>query len=76
MQTVKNAEGTNAPLIVSFISYFICLLVNVGTLQETCALNCLEKYLKMNQRISQRFQEYQMIVNETAIAAAQKLAAK
>lgn len=38
-----------------------------------CALNCMEKYLKMNQRISQRFQEYQMIANENAIAASEKL---
>lgn len=41
--------------------------------EETCALNCMEKYLKMNQRISQRFQEFQMIANENAIAAAKKL---
>jgi len=32
----------------------------------------MEKYLKMNQRISQRFQEFQIIANENAIAAAQK----
>lgn len=31
--------------------------------------------MKMNQRISQRFQEYQMIANESAIAAAQKIGA-
>ena len=30
-------------------------------------MNCAEKYLKMNQRISTRFQEYQMIANENAI---------
>lgn len=29
--------------------------------------------MKMNQRISQRFAEYQMIANESAIAAAQKV---
>ncbi|XP_017475560.1 PREDICTED: mitochondrial import inner membrane translocase subunit Tim9-like [Rhagoletis zephyria] len=40
--------------------------------EERCALNCMEKYLKMNQRISQRFQEFQMIANENAIAMAQK----
>ncbi|XP_037940296.1 mitochondrial import inner membrane translocase subunit Tim9 [Teleopsis dalmanni] len=40
--------------------------------EEKCALNCMEKYLKMNQRISQRFQEFQMIVNENAMAMAQK----
>lgn len=29
--------------------------------EDTCSSNCVEKYLKMNQRISQRFQEFQMI---------------
>ena len=32
----------------------------------------MEKYLKMNQRISQRFQEFQMVANENAMALAQK----
>ncbi|XP_026482164.1 mitochondrial import inner membrane translocase subunit Tim9-like [Ctenocephalides felis] len=40
--------------------------------EEKCALNCMEKYLKMNQRVSQRFQEFQMIANENAIALAQQ----
>ncbi|GAB0097549.1 Mitochondrial import inner membrane translocase subunit Tim9 [Sergentomyia squamirostris] len=40
--------------------------------EERCALNCMEKYLKMNQRISQRFQEFQMVANENALAMAQK----
>ncbi|CAG2062752.1 unnamed protein product, partial [Timema podura] len=35
----------------------------------------MEKYLKMNQRVSQRFQEFQMIANENALAAAQKIGA-
>lgn len=30
---------------------------NVSSKEETCANNCFDKYLKMNQRISQRFQE-------------------
>ncbi|XP_033208079.1 mitochondrial import inner membrane translocase subunit Tim9-like [Belonocnema kinseyi] len=42
--------------------------------EEKCALNCMEKYLKMNQRISQRFQEFQMIANENVMAAEKKLA--
>ncbi|KAE8740670.1 hypothetical protein FOCC_FOCC013818 [Frankliniella occidentalis] len=46
---------------------------NVKSTEEQCSLNCMEKYMKMNQRISQRFQEYQMIANESAIAAAQKV---
>ena len=33
---------------------------NVLKAENNCALNCLEKYLKMTQRISQRFQEYQI----------------
>ncbi|XP_044748644.1 mitochondrial import inner membrane translocase subunit Tim9 [Coccinella septempunctata] len=41
--------------------------------EDRCALNCLEKFLKVNQRISQRFQEFQMLANENAMAAAQKL---
>ncbi|KFB40239.1 AGAP000781-PA-like protein [Anopheles sinensis] len=44
--------------------------------RDKCTLNCMEKFLKMNQRISQRFQEFQMLANENAIAAAQKLSGK
>lgn len=33
----------------------------------------MEKFLKVNQRISQRFQEFQVLANESALAAAQKL---
>ncbi|KAH6922286.1 hypothetical protein HPB50_012065 [Hyalomma asiaticum] len=40
--------------------------------EEKCAMNCMEKYMKMNQRISQRFQEFQIQTNEAAMAAAQK----
>ena len=40
--------------------------------EETCALNCAEKYLKANQRISNRFQEAQMIANENVVAAMNK----
>jgi len=40
--------------------------------EERCALTCTEKYLKLNQRISQRFQEYQMMSNENLLAATQK----
>lgn len=36
--------------------------------ESNCALNCAEKYLKMNQRISTRFQEHQMVANENAMA--------
>lgn len=40
--------------------------------EDKCAMNCMEKFLKMNQRISQRFQEFQMIANENLLAANQK----
>ncbi|EDW49021.1 mitochondrial import inner membrane translocase subunit Tim9 [Drosophila sechellia] len=40
--------------------------------EEKCSLNCMEKYLKMNQRVSQRFQEFQVIAHENALAMAQK----
>ena len=36
--------------------------------EDTCAMNCAEKYLKMNQRISTRFQEFQMLQSENAMA--------
>uniref|UniRef100_A0A1Q3F993 Mitochondrial import inner membrane translocase subunit n=1 Tax=Culex tarsalis TaxID=7177 RepID=A0A1Q3F993_CULTA len=48
----------------------------VSDKESSCSLNCMEKFLKMNQRISQRFQEFQMISNENALAAAQKLGGK
>ena len=35
--------------------------------EENCAVNCAEKYLRMNQRISTRFQEFQMMANENAV---------
>lgn len=41
---------------------------SVSRQESTCALNCAEKYLKLNQRISTRFQEFQMIANENAVA--------
>ncbi|KAK2706829.1 mitochondrial import inner membrane translocase subunit Tim9-like [Artemia franciscana] len=43
--------------------------------EDACANNCAEKYLKLNQRISQRFQEFQMISNENALAMAKKAGA-
>ena len=41
--------------------------------EDTCSINCLEKYLKMNQRVSQRFQEHQALMNEDQTAAAQSM---
>ncbi|XP_014255807.1 mitochondrial import inner membrane translocase subunit Tim9 isoform X1 [Cimex lectularius] len=46
-----------------------------STCEDKCSTNCTEKYLKMNQRISQRFQEFQIISNDN-LAAAQKLGNK
>merc|ERR1712029_936081 len=40
----------------------------VSTGENNCALNCAEKFLKMNQRISTRFQEFQMMANENAMS--------
>ncbi|EEB14440.1 mitochondrial import inner membrane translocase subunit Tim9, putative [Pediculus humanus corporis] len=45
---------------------------SVKSQEERCALNCMEKYLKMNQRISRRFQEFQVTANENALAEAKK----
>uniref|UniRef100_T1IPQ4 Mitochondrial import inner membrane translocase subunit n=1 Tax=Strigamia maritima TaxID=126957 RepID=T1IPQ4_STRMM len=45
---------------------------HVRNKEETCAMNCMEKYLKMNQRISQRFQDFQTQQNEAMVATTQK----
>ncbi|PAV55753.1 hypothetical protein WR25_03813 [Diploscapter pachys] len=36
----------------------------VSEKEERCSSNCLDKYLKMTQRVSMRFQEHQMISAE------------
>ncbi|XP_076058841.1 translocase of inner membrane 9 isoform X2 [Oratosquilla oratoria] len=41
--------------------------------EDSCVTNCVDKYTKVTQRISERFQEIQMLSNENAVAAAQKL---
>lgn len=40
--------------------------------EDSCSSHCVEKYLKLNQRVSMRFQEYQTLQNEAALAVAQK----
>ncbi|XP_028034838.1 mitochondrial import inner membrane translocase subunit Tim9 [Bombyx mandarina] len=40
--------------------------------EDKCTVNCMEKYLRMNQRVSQRFHEFQMLANENMLALAQK----
>ena len=44
----------------------------ISGVENQCALYCAEKYLKMNQRISTRFQEFQMMSNENAMAVIKK----
>ena len=44
----------------------------ISGVENQCTLNCAEKYLKMNQRISTRFQEFQMMSNENAMAVIKK----
>lgn len=43
--------------------------------ENTCTVNCLEKFLKMSQRVAQRFQEHQLAQSDAmgAAAAAQSL---
>ena len=36
----------------------------VSDKEEKCAKNCLDKYLKMTQRVSMRFQEHQLLSAE------------
>ncbi|CAF4876059.1 mitochondrial import inner membrane translocase subunit Tim9-like [Pieris napi] len=40
--------------------------------EEKCIANCMDKYLRTNQRVSQRFHEFQMVANENMMALAQK----
>lgn len=79
---IKKAEvcfSTKCVSVAPFISsnydwlfFFLIWLFHPSSKQDLCALNCMEKYLKMNQRISQRFQEFQILANENAIAMAQR----
>lgn len=55
------------------IVHVIILSMFVG-LQSTCSESCLQKYLKMTQRISMRFQEYHIQQNEALAAKAGLLA--
>lgn len=40
--------------------------------EDRCSNICVEKFMKSNQRISQRFQEAQIVKNEAMIAQAPK----
>ncbi|KAL3874052.1 hypothetical protein ACJMK2_037116 [Sinanodonta woodiana] len=45
----------------------------ISNAEDTCALNCMEKYMKMTQRISQRFQESQLLSTDAAGSTVQNL---
>ncbi|VDD92713.1 unnamed protein product [Enterobius vermicularis] len=45
----------------------------VNEREEKCATNCLDKFLKMTQRLALRFQEYQMLQTEAQGAPLQML---
>ncbi|GIY62963.1 mitochondrial import inner membrane translocase subunit Tim9 [Caerostris darwini] len=47
-------------------------VITVRDKEDRCALNCTDKYMKMSQRLSQRFLEFQILSNENAIAAAKR----
>lgn len=52
-------------------SSFNLLIINANSLfQSSCSESCLQKYLKMTQRISMRFQEYHIQQNEALAAKA------
>ena len=40
--------------------------------ESKCYLNCAEKFLKSNQRISTRFQEFQLLANKNALEEMKK----
>ena len=54
------------------IMVLLLLSRKISGVENQCALYCTEKYLKMNQRISTRFQEFQMMSNENAMAVIKK----
>lgn len=86
---LQSAENTSAEQIKTFKDFLLsynklselCFMDCVSDFttrkvkpyEERCALNCIEKFLKMNQRVSQRFQEFQVLSNENALAATQKI---
>ena len=73
MGTTVIDKHTQIHSCVQCLSHYTdCELTVVAVfLQSACALNCMDKYLKMTQRISQRFQEYQMQQTDMSILAKQ-----
>ncbi|XP_060604457.1 mitochondrial import inner membrane translocase subunit Tim9-like [Ruditapes philippinarum] len=49
---------------------------NILNSENSCSLNCLEKTLKTTQRISERFQEHQMLNVDDPTAAAMQTMGK
>lgn len=47
------------------------LIPNNVVFKVRCAENCTSKFLKASERMTQRFQEYQLIMNEHVITAQQ-----
>ncbi len=63
--------------VLPFFLHFTFLVLpirrrHVRDKEFNCANNCVMKYLKINQRITQRFQEIQVMANENVLAAIQK----
>uniref|UniRef100_A0A0N5AWT9 Mitochondrial import inner membrane translocase subunit n=1 Tax=Syphacia muris TaxID=451379 RepID=A0A0N5AWT9_9BILA len=46
---------------------------SVSDKEEKCASNCLDKFLKMTQRLALRFQEYQLLQTEAQGAPLQMM---
>ena len=44
----------------------------ISGVENQCSLYCAEKYLKMNQRVSTRFQEFQVLSSENAMAVVKR----
>ena len=67
-------DFTTRWLLFDILMMMVLLLLSrkISGVENQCALYCTEKYLKMNQRISTRFQEFQMMSNENAMAVIKK----
>lgn len=55
------------------ITFTVLIYCGSFSIQVKCSHLCLEKFLKMSQRVTNRFQEYQMQQNEGLLAAQSKL---
>lgn len=77
---IENISPENVKTLQEFLSYYsrvteMCFkdCVNDFTSrelnkhEEKCGMQCVEKFLKVNQRISARFQEMQMLASENLV---------